>query len=320
MENLDLTALLLSALKVSGPIFGWVILGAIFGRFGWLSPELINRISRISFMLALPVVLFVGAAQVDYAGIGKAAYLFAGIIATALTVCLSWIYGRWRDFPRQHLGLFVQGAFRSNLGIIGVALCISAYGDRGLVLAALPIAVLTILYNILAVLVLDSTLERNSSLVSMLLGILKNPLIIGIAAGGFMSALGVAVPSPIVALGGGISTYFIPLMLLCIGGSIRISGLRSLGSLTWEACAWRLLVSPVLAVIIALLLGVRGEPLGVLFLLMASPVAAASFVMVVAARGDGTMAANMVVLTTLLSLVSVTAGFFLLSVLGLVSD
>ena len=32
---------------------------------------------------------------------------------------------------------------------------------------------------------------------------------------------------------------------------------------------------------------VRDEPLGVLFLLISSPVAAASFVMVVAAKGDG---------------------------------
>ena len=37
-------------------------------------------------------------------------------------------------------------------------------------------------------------------------------------------------------------------------------------------------------------MGVRDEPLGVLFLLISSPVAAASFVMVVAARGDGVLA------------------------------
>jgi len=60
--------------------------------------------------------------------------------------------------------------------------------------------------------------------------------------------------------------------------------------------------------------------LGVLFLLVASPVAAASFVMVVAARGDGVLAANIVVLTTLLSIVTVTLGFFLLSMFSLVGQ
>ena len=92
------------------------------------------------------------------------------------------------------------------------------------------------------------------------------------------------------------------------------------GALTWEASLWRLCIAPLLAVLLALLLGVRDEPLGVLFLLLASPVAASSHVMVVAARGDGTLAANIVVLTTLLSLLTITFGFFLLSVFSLVGQ
>ena len=80
------------------------------------------------------------------------------------------------------------------------------------------------------------------------------------------------------------------------------------------------LISPAtLGVSLALLLGVRGEALGVLFLLLATPVAASSHVMVVAARGDGALAASMVVLSTLLSVVTITLGFFLLSLLGLVA-
>jgi predicted permease len=99
---------------------------------------------------------------------------------------------------------------------------------------------------------------------------------------------------------------------------MKLSGLRRAGTITWEATLWRLCISPVLGVMLALSMGVRGEQLGVLFLLLASPVAASSFVMVVAARGDGVLAANIVVLTTLLSMLTVTAGFFLLSMFSLV--
>jgi len=52
----------------------------------------------------------------------------------------------------------------------------------------------------------------------------------------------------------------------------------------------------------------------------AAPVAASSHVMVVVARGDGTLAANIVVLSTLLSSVTVTLGFFLLSAFSLVGQ
>ena len=98
---------------------------------------------------------------------------------------------------------------------------------------------------------------------------------------------------------------------------MRLSLLRSAGSVTWEAAGWRLLVGPAIGVVLAVSLGVAPMQLGVLFLLLSSPVAAASFVMVVAARGDGTLASNMIVLTTLLSIVSVTAGFALLVISGL---
>lgn len=62
----------------------------------------------------------------------------------------------------------------------------------------------------------------------------------------------------------------------------------------------------------------RGAELGVLFLLLSSPVAAASFVMVVAVRGDANLAANIIVLSTLLSGISVTLGFALLAACGLI--
>jgi predicted permease len=318
VETQQPLSLLLAALRISVPIFGWVILGAILARVGVLRPGFINTVSRFSFNIALPIVLLVGASGVDYSTLGNASYLFAAIISSLLIFGLSWFYGRWRGFPRREVGIFVQAAYRSNLAVIGVALCVAAYGERGLVLAAPPIAVLTILFNILAIWVLDSTLGNNNSVASMMMGILRNPLIVGILIGAFASVSGVVLPAFSGTVSGAITTYFIPLLLTCIGGSIRLDGLSSIGVLVWEASVWRLLVSPVIAICIALLMGVRGDTLGVYFLLLSSPVAAASFVMVVAGRGDGALAANIIVLTSFLSLISVTVGFFILSLLRLV--
>jgi predicted permease len=318
VETQEPLSLLLAALRISVPIFSWVILGAVLARMGVLRIYFINLVSRFSFNIALPIVLLVGASGVNYAALGNANYLYAGIFSSLLVFGLSWFYGRWRGFPPREVGIFVQAAFRSNLAVIGVALCVAAYGDRGLVLAAPPIAILTILFNILAIWVLDSTLGNSNSVLSLTLGILRNPLIVGILLGAFASVSGVVLPKFSGTLSGGITTYFIPLLLTCIGGSIRLDGLSSISALVWEASVWRLLIAPVIAICVALLMGVRGDTLGVYFLLLSSPVAAASFVMVVAGRGDGGLAANIIVLTSFLSLLSVTAGFFLLSLLRLI--
>jgi len=146
---------------------------------------------------------------------------------------------------------------------------------------------------------------------------IRNPLIIGISAGVLLAVSGMPVPGFVAPLGALMSTFFLPLMLLCIGGAMQLSKLRGTGLIAWEAAAWRLCVGPLLTVLLAVAMGVRDEPLGVLFLLISSPVAAASFVMVIAAKGDGVLAANIVVLTTLLSLLTVTVGFFLLSLFAL---
>ncbi|MEZ5570141.1 MAG: AEC family transporter [Halioglobus sp.] len=314
----DALHLLLNALGISLPTFGWLVLGMLLARAGVFPEALNNRISLLAFRYGLPLMLFAGAAQVDYSTLGDARYLYAGIVATFVSLLAAWHYSRWRGHTAGERGIFVQAAFRSNLAIVGLSLVVAAYGERGTAIAALPVALMTVLYNILAVWVLDRTLGMGAGLRGTFLGIVRNPLIIGISAGVALSLSPLPVPEAIGPVGRALSQFFLPLVLVCIGAAMSVSRLYRAGALAWEACAWRLLVAPLLGVSVALLMGVRDEALGILFMLLAAPVAASSHVMVVAARGDGTLAANVVVLTTLLSVVTVTLGFFLLSVFSLV--
>ena len=309
--------MLVTALAVSLPTFGWVILGLGLRRTGLLGDEWVEAFSRLSFNYGLPLLLFAGAARVDYGAATGARYLLAGVITTVLVSTCSWAYSILREHPQAHRGLFVQAAFRSNLAIVGLALSVSAYGERGAVLASLPIAVLTLLYNVIAVWVLNTTLGSQTSVRSLAFGIARNPLILGISAGVLAAVLPLSVPATVFKIAGLLSTLLLPMMLVCVGASMRFSALNAGRVLVTEAVVWRLLVAPALLLAVCLALGVTGESLGVIFLLLSSPVATASFVMVVAARGDGTLAANMIVTTTLASMVTVTLGFLVLLYFGL---
>jgi predicted permease len=153
-----------------------------------------------------------------------------------------------------------------------------------------------------------------------LFGVLRNPLIIGIAAGVALSLSGLPVPSIVKPAGAWLSALFLPLMLICIGGAMKLGELHKSGTLAWESTLWRLLLAPAIVVGLAMVLGVSGPPLGVLFLLVGAPAAASGYIMVVAAKGNGVLAANIVVLSTLFSAVSLTLGLFLLSLLSLVGQ
>lgn len=309
---------LVSAFSVTVPAFALVLVGLLARRFGLIGDRFVERGSRLVFRVGLPVVLFFGAVKTDYSGLAQSRYLLAGVLATLFTVALALAYARWRGFAPRHRGIFAQGAYRSNMGIIGIALCASAYGDTGLALAAMPVAVWTTLYNVIAVIVLNLTLDGRGSPWAMLLGMATNPLILGIAAGAAVSLAGLTVPPAAFALGKVFTSVFLPFALVCIGGALRLAALRASSRETVEATIWKLVLAPLLGVIVAIWFGVTGAELGVLFLLLAAPTASASFVMVVAAGGNGALAANIVVLTTLASAFSITLGLCVLQLYGLV--
>jgi predicted permease len=304
------------ALTVTGPIFLWVLSGLVVQRLGWFSADLNRAVSRIVFRFGLPVVLFFGATRVDYYQIAQARYLLAGVIATCAITLLAELYGRWRRVERGDRAVFVQGAYRSNLGVIGIALCAEAYGQEGLALAALPVAILTILYNLIAVVLLARAYGKSQGPLSLLMGVLTNPLIIGISLGALVSLLQLEVSQQGRNIGVLLTAVLIPAALFCIGASLDMRVLRDSSGLTLASIGWRLLLGPLLAVAIAVALGVHGAELGVLFLLTSAPPAAASYIMVVAAGGNGPLAANIVVIGTLLSSLTITLGLALLQISG----
>lgn len=308
----------LSALLITGPTYAWLLGGAGLRRVGWLDEELVELAAKFSFRIGMPLVLFFGASRVDYSSVLQSSYLLAAIITTLIVTVGAELWGRWRGFDAASRSVFVQGSFRSNLGIIGISLCAGAYGEAGLALAALPVAVLTILYNIIAVYILNRAHGRSSRPAAIAWGIVSNPLIIGISFGVLLSVTGIKVPLTAYRVGEWVSALVIPAALLTIGASLSLKVLRESGILAIDTMAWRHLLAPSLAVGIALGLGVYGPELGVVYLLMSSPIAAASFVMVLAVGGNGPLAANLIVVSTLVSGITTTLGMALLTALGLV--
>ncbi|MEM1111065.1 MAG: AEC family transporter [Pseudomonadota bacterium] len=308
----------ITALAVTGPIYLWLLGGVMLRRLGLIGDDLVNLAAQFSYRMAMPLVLFFGASQVDYSNVLNSRYLIAGVIATITVSVLADVWGRLRAFEPAMRAIFVQGSFRSNLGIVGIALAASAYGDAGLALAALPVAILTILYNIIAVWVLDSGHGHSTRVPVVIFRMASNPLIVGISAGVVVSVLGVDLGTRAYRLGDWFSTAALPLALITIGASLSLKSLRASQALAVDTMLWRHLISPAFTMLLALWMGIYGPELGVLFLLFSSPIAAASFVMVVAVGGNGAVAANLIVLSTLVSGVTTTLGFALLNYFGLV--
>lgn len=302
---------------VTGPIFVILALGVVLRRIGMLTDGFIDGGSRLVFNIALPALLFMSISKTQIGDAVNPAMIGYGLAATlAMYLVLEWL-ATFAVEPPGDRGVVVQGAFRSNFGVIGLAYCVNAYGEAGLAAASLYLGLVTILVNVLGVVTLSRSLHRRQGIGRIARGIVRNPLIIGIVLALPVSWLQIPLPALALQSGRYLADMTLPLALLCTGAALNFRSLQQEMGNAMLAAAGKLLVVPLVIASGAVLFGFRGVELGVLMLMASAPSAAAGYVMVRAMGGNATLAANIIALTTLGSIVTTSLGVLALRSLRL---
>ncbi len=305
------------SLSITGPIFIVLCLGIFLGKRRVINQAFIETGSSLVFKVTLPALLFFNISQANFEQSANTSLIATGVFVTLVSWLLLEVFAHFFIDSAEDRGVVVQGGFRSNMGIFGLAYCFNAYGNEGLVIASLYMAIVTIVFNILSIFTLNRALDKNLGLGDTLKGIITNPLIIAIVLALPFSYFDVTLPKLILKTGEYFANMTLPLALLCIGAQLDFSALRHELKQALYAFTAKLFVVPVLMVLIALSLGFRGIELGVLLLMSSAPTAAASYVMVKALGGNAALAANIIVITTLGSIVTTSLGIMIMSQLGL---
>ncbi|MFC3852137.1 AEC family transporter [Salinispirillum marinum] len=308
---------LLFSLSTTLPILLWLAGGNALKRTNRLSDAFIQDANRLVFTWCLPTLLFLNTARSSVVDSWQGGLIGFAAIFTLLTVVLLWWITPMFTPDRSRRGVFVQGAYRGNMGIIGLAMVVNAFGTSVIPLASLYLAFITLIYNLTAIVVLQAGQAKMSPLM-LVNQLARNPMIIGVMLGLAWSLTGWALPALADSTLQGLADLTLPMALICVGASLRFKSLRNNRFLVLLASAFKLIIIPVSAVLVALLFGFRGEALGILFLMMASPTAAASYVMARAMTPWGELAAEIIAVTTFFSLLTTTLGLFLLRSVGLV--
>jgi predicted permease len=176
----------------------------------------------------------------------------------------------------------------------------------------------TILFNILSVVTLNNSLHARQGVGPVIRSVATNPLIIGIVLALPVSIAGLRLPAIVLQSGEYFANMTLPLALLCTGAALDFRSLRHDPRDTVLAAAGKLLLVPLLFVGGGVAWGFRGMELGILLLMSSAPTAAASYVMVRAMGGNAALAANIIALTTLGSLLTTSLGVVVLRSLRLI--
>ncbi|MBR2513239.1 MAG: AEC family transporter [Halomonas sp.] len=313
---MDLLELFSRTLDVTLPVFAMVFIGIGLKRLRWIDSAFVSTASTLVFKGTLPTLIFLSLIKADLSVALDVPLLLFFAVATLAQFAFSWGWAHYR-VPRAERGIYVQGAFRGNCGVVGLALAAGMYGNYGLSAGSLLLGVVIIMYNALSVIALaayqpgQSTDWRN-----MLKHIATNPLILSVFAALPFTAFSIPLPSWVITSGDYFASLTLPLALICIGATLSVASMRVGSRVALSASSMKMIILPFASTLAAWLMGFSGEQLGLLFLFFASPTAAASFVMVKAINGNVALAANIIAITTLMASITVTAGIFVLRLLG----
>jgi len=308
----DVLALVQATFDVTAPVFALVLLGCVLKRLNWIDTAFINTSSALVFRATMPTLLFLGILKADLGEALQPLLLGYFALATVVSFLAAWGWAIWRC-PHADRGVYVQGAFRGNCGIVGLALAATQYGDYGLSVGGIMAGMVILFYNVLSTIVLalySPHLEANWR--TLLRSILGNPLIIGILVAIPFAYFQWQLPRWLDTSARYFAGLTLPLALMCIGATLSLTSLRESSSLAIGASLWKIVWIPLLGVLGALALGIQGPALGILFLYLGCPTAASSFVMARAAGSNAQLAATIVVLSTLGGMLTTNLGLLLL--------
>ncbi|MGR4067482.1 AEC family transporter [Halomonas sp. LR3S48] len=313
---MGLYALFFATLEITLPVFAMVFIGLALKRLGWIDQAFIATASSLVFRGTMPTLIFLSIIKADLDATLNPGLLAFFALATLASFLLAWGWAILR-VPHAERGVYVQGAFRGNCGIVGLALAAGMYGDYGLSAGGLLLGVVILTYNAFSVIVLATYQQgRRTDWRSIASHIMRNPLILSVIAAVPVAALELRLPGWLMTSGQYFASLTLPLALICIGATLSLGSIRASGRLAMGASLMKMVTLPLGATVAAWLVGFEERELGVLFLFFASPTAAASFVMVKAMGGNAALSANIIALTTLMASLTITVGVFTLKVAG----
>ena len=301
------------------PLILLIGLGAALSRLRFLGPQFTADLNKLAFWVALPALLFRSASSASEASASTWWLLAVMIGGTVLVAGGAWIFSRAIGVPTASQGTFVQSAFRGNLAFIGIPVLASSVSDASEVIrapllasAVIVMALTMAFYNVLAVVVLQSSRPRRGAGVSPLVRpILTNPLLLSGLSGLLVAQLGWRLPGffdrTLEVLGGAA----VPIALLCIGGSLTTA--RVVGRRAWivSAALFKIVVAPLIVWGLIQAVGLGVMELRIALVFASTSTAAAAYVMARQMDGDESLASGSIALSTVLSAISLAVALLM---------
>lgn len=309
--------------NVIAPVFFLMVLGYFLVNYTSLADgKLTKQANAIVFKIFLPCMLFYNVYQSDigseiHSRIRLCIWAAGGLLILFVLLCL--IVPRIVTQENQQ-GVVIQGIFRSNYVIFGVAVVQNMYGPKSTTTAAILSAILVPMYNFLAVVALLIFGEkRENDWKKIILDIIKNPLIISSVLGIIFSLLGIRLPTAVDTTVQDLAKLSTPIAFMILGGDLDFSKVKGNLKTAFVVLTIKLVILPLIMIPMVVMMGYRDADLLSGVLAYQTPVAVSSYIMAQQAGADGQLAGQLVVFSSVLSIFTLFVTIFILRTMGLLA-
>ena len=272
----------------------------------------LDTMNNITFKSFLPMLLFYNIYKTDLQGVfNLKLMIFSATCVIALYLILYLIVPLIEKDNKKR-GALLQGLFRSNFVIFGLPITESLFGGEKVGVAALLIAVIVPLFNILSVIALETFRGGKPDFRKISIGIIKNPLIIASCLGILTLLLKIKIPTAIEKTISDVSKIATPLSLILLGASFKFDNIKKYLKQTTIAVVGKTILTPCIILPICIMFGYRGVELTTLMIIFAAPTAISSFTMAQQMDSDSDLAGQIVVFTSAFYVVTVFMLIFIL--------
>jgi hypothetical protein len=288
------------------PVFVLIVVGYAFQYYAFPSSEFWGLAARITYFAFFPALLVNRLATAELADVQFGALVLAASGPVLLVSGL--LLGLRRMLPVSGAGFtsIFQGSIRFNT-YVGLAVVGALLGDQGVALAAVVLAFLVPLVNVLSVGVLTHYAAHTAAdWRGILLSLAQNPLILACLLGIALNLLGIGLP-----LGSGavleiFSSAALPMGLLTVGAGLNVRAARASLLLVGISSGLKLLLLPALTLIACHLLGLSAMATTVVVVFAALPTATSAYILAQELGGDMPLMAAILTVQTVLAVLTMS--------------
>ncbi|HLW22575.1 MAG TPA: AEC family transporter [Sphaerochaetaceae bacterium] len=309
---------LITSFLVVFPIFLKLLLGYGIRHMNIMSDMAFKQMNNVTFRVFLPLLLFMNIYTADLES--SISLRLIGFAITALLVLFALamlIVPRFEPTNRKR-GVIIQAICRSNFIIFGLPVATTLYGTESAGTASVLVGVIVPFINTLAVITLEYFRGSKPSPWKIFKGVVANPIIIGAAAALVMVLANFTLPAIIDAFFREMAVIATPLALIILGGSVTFTTVKENRKQLIGGIITRLVLVPLVGLTAAVLLGFRNAELVILMAMFSSPAAVSSYTMALQMEGDGDLAGQLVVFTTVFSIVTIFFWVYMLMFLNFI--